>query len=44
MTITIAAASIVQIGWPGKNAFMIDPITVATSSWGTTMKMLNRPM
>src|SRR4051794_30900383 len=30
--ITIAAASIVQIGWSGNNAFMIEPMTVATSS------------
>ena len=31
-SITIAAASIVQILSPGNNAFMIEPMTVATSS------------
>ena len=42
--ITTAATSIVQIGSFGKTAFMIEPMTVATRSCGTTMKMLNRPM
>ena len=39
-----AANSIVHTGSPGKNAFISDPIAVATSSCGTTMKMLNNPM
>ena len=34
----------VQIGSPGKKRFMIEPITVATSSCGTTTKTLNSPM
>ena len=41
---TILGGVIMQIGSPGKNAFMIDPMTVATSNWGMTMKTLNRPM
>ena len=41
---TAAAKAMVQIGSPGNKPFMIEPITVATSNWGTTMKMLNSPM
>ena len=44
MASVAAAKAMVQIGSVGKNAFMIEPITVATSSWGTTMKTLNRPI
>ena len=43
MTSVPAATAIVQIGWPGKKACMIDPITVATSTCGMTMEMLSRP-
>ena len=39
-----AANAIVQIGAPGKNAFMIEPMTVATSNCGNTTKILNRPL
>lgn len=41
---TPAAKAIVQIGSVGNHAFMIEPITVATSSCGTTTKTLNNPM
>lgn len=42
--ITAAAKAIVQIGSVGKKARMIEPMTVATSSCGTTTKTLNSPM
>lgn len=39
-----AAKAMVQIGSPGKKAFMIDPITIATSNCSTRTKMLNSPI
>ena len=39
-----AANAMVQIGSPGKKAFMMEPITVATSNCGSTTKMLNNPI